>query len=143
MNSHGVKPHSDRGHQKAECEDPSQERCLGEDAGLGLPPGRLGGSQVLHLAAGSPVKLWCLQGIMVLGLLGQQALQLLKQLDVEQEGGLGLIQDPLPDLRVISRVFMRERYSCLNLVALAILGKVKKARPSRSWADSGPSEQSS
>jgi len=46
LNSHGVKPHSDRGHQKAECEDPSQERCLGEDAGLGLPPGRLGGSQV-------------------------------------------------------------------------------------------------
>lgn len=44
--SHGVKPHSNRGHQKAECEDPSQERCLGEDTGLGLPPGSLGGSRV-------------------------------------------------------------------------------------------------
>lgn len=32
------------------------------------------------LAAGSPVKVWSLRGITVLGLLGQQPLQLLKQL---------------------------------------------------------------
>ena len=46
LHSHGVKPHGDRCHQKAEHEDPSHERHLGEDTELGLPPGRLRGSRV-------------------------------------------------------------------------------------------------
>ena len=46
----------------------------------------------LRLAASSPVTAWCLQGLTVLGLLGQQPLQLLKQLSenkrhVSMKGG--------------------------------------------------------
>lgn len=46
LHSQGVKPHGNRCQQKAEHEDPSHERHLGEDAELGLPPGRLRGSRV-------------------------------------------------------------------------------------------------
>lgn len=44
LHSHGVKPHGNRCHQKAECEDPSDEWCPGEDTGL--PSGGLRGRQV-------------------------------------------------------------------------------------------------
>uniref|UniRef100_A0A480F5Z3 Heme oxygenase 1 n=1 Tax=Sus scrofa TaxID=9823 RepID=A0A480F5Z3_PIG len=98
LHSHGIKPHGDRCHQKAECQDPSDERHLGEDAELRLPPGGCHGSGVLHPAAGPLADVGCLRGSLVLSVLGQQLLHLLKQLNVEQEGGLGFFEDPLLDL---------------------------------------------
>lgn len=46
LQSHDIKPHSNRCHHKAEGKDPSEERRLGEKVRLGLPSGSLRESSI-------------------------------------------------------------------------------------------------